>query len=35
MNRVDERLKELTAAGWFLPEYADMVRADARATDIP
>ncbi len=34
-SRVDKRLKELTSAGWFLPEYADMVRADAKATDIP
>ena len=28
--RVDRRLKELVDAGWFLPEYADAVRADAR-----
>jgi len=28
--RVDRRLKALVAAGWFLPEYADDVRADAR-----
>ena len=28
--KVDRRLKELVDAGWFLPEYADAVRADAR-----
>ena len=33
--RVDQRLKQLVSEGWFLPEYADMVRADARATRIP
>jgi hypothetical protein len=33
--RVERRLKELVSAGWFLPEYADMVRADARAVTLP
>jgi len=32
---VERRLKELIAQGWFLPEYADMVRRDARATQLP
>ena len=31
--KVEARLRELIAAGWFLPEYADMVRADARAKE--
>jgi alpha/beta hydrolase family protein len=34
-NRVNRRLAELTAEGWFLPEYADLVRGDVKATDIP
>jgi alpha/beta hydrolase family protein len=33
--QVDRRLKELVDAGWFLPEYADAVRADARAARVP
>jgi hypothetical protein len=33
--RVERRLKELVAAGWFLEEYADAVRADARAVSWP
>src|SRR5690606_20238393 len=28
--RVEKRLQELIAAGWFLPEYSEMVLADAR-----
>src|SRR5687767_11779638 len=28
--RVERRLKELISEGWFLPEYADMVRADTK-----
>jgi hypothetical protein len=32
---VDRRLKELIAQGWFLPEYADMVRRDAKASTVP
>jgi hypothetical protein len=34
-NRVNRRLEELIRAGWFLPEYADAVRADAVAAVIP
>ena len=34
-GRVDQRLKQLISEGWFLPEYADSVRADARAARIP
>jgi len=33
--RVEQRLKELIAEGWFLPEYAGMVRADAKLVRIP
>ena len=33
--RVEQRLKQLMNDGWFLPEYADMVRTDARAVQIP
>ena len=32
MNR---RLQELVAQGWFLPEYAEMVRSDAAAARLP
>ena len=32
---VEKRLKALVAEGWFLTEYVDMVRADARAARIP
>jgi hypothetical protein len=34
-DRIEQRLKELIAGGWFLPEYADMVRADAERVKIP
>ena len=34
-GRVEQRLKQLMAEGWFLPEYADMVRSDARGSRIP
>ena len=34
-GRVEQRLKQLIAEGWFLPEYADLVRADARKVNIP
>src|SRR3954462_4575097 len=34
-KKVERRLGELVKEGWFLPEYADMVKADARATTIP
>src|SRR5687767_2448241 len=33
--RVEQRLKQLTTEGWFLPEYGDMVRADAKAVVLP
>ena len=35
VRRVEERLRELVAAGWFLPEYVDAVLADARAVQFP
>jgi hypothetical protein len=34
-NRIDQRLNELIRDGWFLPEYASDVRADARNVRIP
>jgi hypothetical protein len=34
-SRVNQRLAELIRDGWFLPEYADIVRADLKTTDIP
>jgi hypothetical protein len=34
-SRVEQRLKQLISEGWFLPEYAEAVRADARAVRIP
>jgi hypothetical protein len=33
--KFDRRLKELMDAGWFLPEYAADVRADARTVVLP
>jgi len=33
--RVEQRMKQLISEGWFLPEYADMVRADAKAVRLP
>ncbi|HZM59528.1 MAG TPA: alpha/beta hydrolase domain-containing protein [Vicinamibacterales bacterium] len=33
-DRVEQRLKQLIADGWFLPEYAEMVRADVKATSL-
>jgi len=33
--RVEQRVKQLVADGWFLPEYVDLVRADAKAARIP
>jgi len=35
VRRVNRRLRELIAEGWFLREYAESVREDARNTDIP
>jgi hypothetical protein len=34
-RRVEQRMKQLITDGWFLPEYADMVRGDVKATTIP
>jgi hypothetical protein len=34
-RRVSQRLDELIKAGWFLPEYADLVRSDLKTTVIP
>jgi len=34
-RRVDQRMKQLIAEGWFLPEYADMVRGDVKSTTLP
>src|SRR5262245_35229932 len=35
VTKVEGRLKELVAQGWFLPEYVDMVQRDARAAQLP
>jgi hypothetical protein len=35
VRRVERRLDELIAQGWFLPEYRQLVLADAKATIIP
>ena len=32
---VEQRLKELVAEGWFLPEYVELVRLDVKKTRIP
>ena len=34
-RRVEQRMKQLITEGWFLAEYADMVRGDVNATTIP
>ena len=34
-KKAEQRLSELIAQGWFLPEYADMVRRDVHATRLP
>jgi hypothetical protein len=34
-SRVNQRLAELIRDGWFLPEYADLVRDDLKSADIP
>ncbi len=34
-TRVEERLDELMAEGWFLPVYRDLVLGDAAAADVP
>ena len=33
--RIEQRLKQLVAEGWFLPEYAGMVLADSKASSLP
>jgi hypothetical protein len=35
VGAVNRRLQQLIAEGWFLPEYAEMVRRDADATSLP
>ena len=35
VSRVNQRLQQLVAAGWFLSEYVETVRADAKAAAIP
>jgi hypothetical protein len=34
-TRVEQRLEALIREGWFLPEYAELVRADVKAAVIP
>jgi hypothetical protein len=34
-GKVQQRLAELTKAGWFLPEYAEQVTTDAGTVRIP
>jgi len=34
-KKAEQRLNELVAQGWFLPEYADMVGRDLAATRLP
>ena len=34
-KKVEKRLGELVKEGWFLPEYVDAIKADARATVMP
>jgi hypothetical protein len=34
-KKIDKRLEELVKAGWFLPEYVDAIKADARSTTLP
>jgi hypothetical protein len=35
VTKVRQRLDELVAQGWFLPEYVDMVRSDADRAPLP
>ena len=35
VRRAERRLTELIAEGWLLPEYAEAIRSDIKATDIP
>jgi hypothetical protein len=34
-RKVARRLDELVKEGWFLPEYVDAIKADARAVTLP
>jgi hypothetical protein len=34
-KKIDTRLGELVKEGWFLPEYVDAIKADARVTPLP
>ena len=34
-TRVNQRLDQLTREGWFLPEYADLVRGELKTTRRP
>jgi len=34
-KKIEKRLNELVKEGWFLPEYVDAIKADARATTLP
>ena len=34
-SKVDQRLKQLTKEGWFLPEYTSQVTSDAEKVRIP
>jgi hypothetical protein len=34
-QKVERRLNELIAAGWFLPAYKDLVLADAAQANLP
>jgi len=35
ISALNRRLMDLVREGWMLPEYADDVRADAQAIEIP
>jgi hypothetical protein len=35
VERLNQRLGELVAEGWFLPEYVESIRRDLQATAIP
>ena len=34
-RRIEQRMKQLISDGWFLAEYADMVRGDVKTTTLP
>jgi hypothetical protein len=34
-SRVEKRLAQLVKEGWFLPEYVDAIKTDARGAVIP